>query len=69
MHMARSEAQRAADRRYNAKVADRYKLVSAKVKAEEAEAFRLRCKENGTTVNAVLRSAIRNYMEEDTAHD
>lgn len=60
----RSAAQKAADKRYNAKVADRYRLVGAKLKVADAEAFRLRCKENGTTPNAVLRAAIVKFMED-----
>lgn len=59
----RSDAQKAADRRYAQKIAGRWKHVKACLKAEEADAFRLRCKENGTTANAVLLAAIRDYMK------
>lgn len=58
----RTPAQRAADRRYNAKVAAQYKLVSCKLKAEEAAAFKAACKQAGTTPNAVLTKAIRDYI-------
>lgn len=59
----RTPAQRAADRRYNAKVADQYKLISCKLKAEEAAAFKAACKQDGTTPNAVLTRAVRDYLD------
>lgn len=60
----RSTAQRAADRRYNAATAHLYKKLACKVKAEEAEEFEAKCRERGTTVNAVLTAAVRDFMKE-----
>lgn len=60
-----TDAQRAANRRYEAKrtAAGTYKNVPVKLLRHEAEAFQQKCRERGTTANAVLRAAISAYME------
>ena len=59
----RSNAQREADRRYNAATANRYKNLACKVKLEEAAKFEAKCRESDTTVNAVLTAAVREFMK------
>lgn len=60
--MPTTEAQKAANRRYKATHEDNRKLVSCRAPAETAEAFKLKCAENGTTPNAVLLKAIADYI-------
>ena len=62
--MPRSEAQRRADAAYNKKISGKYKNVTCKLRATDAEQFKLRCREKGTTPNAVLTDAVRKYMKE-----
>ena len=61
--MPRTEAQRRADAAYNKKVAARYKNVTCKLLAADAEQFKLRCREKGTTPNAVLTAAVKEYLK------
>ena len=62
--MPRSESQRRADAAYEKKVAEsgRYKNVACKLLAEQAEAFKAKCVDEGTTANAVLTAAVRGFM-------
>lgn len=61
----RSEAQRRADAAYDAKVraSGKYKNLTCKLLAEEAEAFRIQCSKDGTTPNAFLVAKIREYIK------
>ena len=63
--MPRTEAQRRADAVYEKKIAKsgKYKNVACRLLAGEAEAFKARCAECGTTVNAVLTEAVKNFMK------
>lgn len=60
----RSEAQKAADRRYEAKrmAAGTHKILSCKIAADRAEQFKQACQEDGTTVNAILAAAVEAYL-------
>lgn len=60
----RSEAKKAADRRYEAKrqAAGIYKVLGCKVPTELAEQFKRACEEDGTTVNAALTAAVEAYL-------
>ena len=64
--MMRSEAQRRADAAYNKKVIaeKRYSQLKCSIPTADAEAFKAKCAESGTTVNAVLTAAVRKFMEE-----
>lgn len=59
--MAKTDAQRRAENKYAAK---NLTVVGCKVTREEAEEFAQACKARGTTKNAVLRQAIRVFVEE-----
>ena len=64
----RTDAQRRADAAYRkknaAKVAAAEKIVATHVPREVAERFQTACAANGTTGNAVLKTAIEKYVED-----
>ena len=41
-------------------------VLACKVKRETAEQFKAACAANGTTSNAVLQQAIRNYLDKSS---
>lgn len=59
--MAKTDAQRRAENKYAAK---NLTVVGCKVTKEEAEEFSRACEMRGTTKNAVLRQAIKLFVEE-----
>lgn len=59
--MPKTEAQQRATRKWDAQHMTQVKVG---MRREEADAFKARCAENGTTPSAVLREAIQRYMEE-----
>lgn len=56
----RTDAHRAADRRYNAKRAT--KNITCALPSELAERFREKCAKNGDRMNAVLTAAVESYV-------
>lgn len=59
--MAKTDAQRRAENKYAAK---NLTVVGCKVTRGEAEEFSKACEMRGTTKNAVLRQAIKLFVEE-----
>lgn len=59
--MARSEAQKRADRKYVAKV---YDFLTVKIKKEKSELFREICEADGVTVNTMLMGMIERVIAE-----
>lgn len=57
--MALTDAKRRANNKY---IAEHMTVLGCKVKKEEADAFRAACAARGTTVNAVFRSAMEDFM-------
>jgi NRPS condensation-like uncharacterized protein len=62
--MAVSRAKRASNNKWDA---EHMSVLSVKVKAEEAEAFRVYAKERGQTVNGLLAGYLRRCLAEDAA--
>jgi hypothetical protein len=60
--MALTDAQRRANNKY---IAEHMTILACKVRKDYADAVRKKCKDNGTSVNAVLLDALRRYMEDD----
>ena len=58
--MALTDAQRRANNKY---IAKSMTVLGCKVRKEYAEAVKAKCREDGTTVNAVLKRALDEYME------
>ncbi len=59
--MALSDAQRRANNKY---IKRTMTMIGCKVKKTEAEAFHVACKAAGTTVNAVFRAAMEEFMRD-----
>lgn len=57
--MALTDAKRRANNKY---IAEHMTVLGCKVKKEEADAFRAACAARGTTVNAVFRRAMDDFM-------
>lgn len=57
--MALTDAQRRANNKY---IAKSMTVLGCKVRKEYAEKVRAKCKEDGTTVNAILKRALDEYM-------
>lgn len=58
--MALTDAKRRANDKY---LAANYTVLGCKVRKDYAERVRACCEANGDTVNAVLRSALDDYLE------
>ena len=57
--MALTDAKRRANNKY---IAEHMTVLGCKVKKEEADSFRAACAARGTTVNAVFRRAMEDFM-------
>lgn len=55
-----SDAKKAANARWDAR---NMATLGCKVRKDYAEKVRAKCKEDGTTVNAILKRALDEYME------
>ena len=58
--MALTDAKRRANNKWNAA---NMTVLGCKVRKDEAERFKAECAERGTTVNAVFRSAMEDFMD------
>lgn len=63
--MARSEAQKAADKRYREKNHGRERTLMFKLKKEEADYFDHIIRQAGMTKADFLRMSIKNYLEKN----
>ncbi len=60
--MALTDAQRRANNKY---IAQHMTVLGCKVRKEDADAFRAACAARGTTVNAVFRRAMEDFMDQE----
>lgn len=58
--MPKSAKKQASDNRWDR---ENLKLVAVRLRKEQAEAFKAKCKENGTSCYAVLKKAVEDFMK------
>lgn len=59
--MALTDAQRRANNKY---IAEHMTILGCKVRKDYAERVKQRAKDTGTTVNAILKKALDDFLEE-----
>lgn len=60
--MAKSEAQKRANNKWDS---EHMAVLGCKLRKEDAEAFRTKCRERGTSPNAVFKEAIERFMNKE----